>query len=165
VKHRPRTTVCIALASCLTAIPACEEKKPAPAPSPTGTSTPKPDDHGHAQHGGAVIELGAATMGAFGVKATRDEGQIVAGKDAAIDATITAAAGAPAKVAAVRFWIGTQDGKGSVKARAEIEDPKDPDRWHTHAEVPNPLPEGSKLWVEIETDKGETVSGSFDLKR
>jgi len=147
----------------------CEEKKPAATPA-------KADDHGHdhgpggehaapkAGHGGAVIALGEQTIGSFSAKATRDESQIVAGKDAPIDVTVTPTAGASAKAVAVRFWIGTQDAKGSVKAKAEIENPQEPNRWHVHAEIPNPLPAASKLWVEIEDDKGGTSVGSFDLK-
>lgn len=125
------------------------------------------DDHAHAgghdHHGGAVIDLGSAQIGQFTVKATRDDDKIVAGKEAAIDATITASGST--KAVAVRFWIGTEDGKGSAKAKADIEDPKEPNRWHTHAEVPNPIPAGSMLWVEIENDKGETAKGSFGLKQ
>lgn len=146
----------------------CEEKKPAAAPA-------KADDHGHdhgpggehvdlgAGHGGAVIALGEQTIGAFTAKATRDEGQIIAGKDAPIDVTITPAAGATTKATAVRFWIGTEDAKGSVKAKADVEDPNDPNRWHVHAEIPNPIPEGSMLWVEIESEDGTTSVGRFDL--
>lgn len=139
----------------------CEQKKPA-------STTKKADDHDHDHdhdhgHGGAAIALGEQTAGSFTVKASRVEGQIVAGKDAPIDAIV--AATGTAKVAAVRFWIGTEDAKGSVKAKAEIEDPKDPNRWHTHAEIPNPLPEGSKLWIEIEDDKGAKSVAGFDLKR
>ena len=110
------------------------------------------------------MDLGTITIGTFSVKVTRDQGQIVAGKDAAIDATVTPSAGSAAKATSVRFWIGTEDGKGSVKAKAEVEDPKDPNRWHTHAEIPNPMPTGSKLWIEIENDKGESVTGSVDVK-
>lgn len=153
----------------LSTLTGCEEKKPAAAPakadahgqehSPSGEhAAPKPG------HGGAVIALGEQTIGSFTAKATRDEGQIVAGKDAPIDVTIMPTAGATTKAAAVRFWIGTQDAKGSVKAKAEIEDPKDPNRWHVHAEIPNPMPAGSKLWVEIEDDKSGIKAGSFDLK-
>lgn len=153
----------------------CEEKKPAAAPS----TTTKADDHGHDHgaggghedpghgHGGAVVALGEQTIGSFSAKATCEEGQIVAGKDAAIDVTLTptgAGGGTAGKVVAVRLWIGTQDAKGSVKAKAELEDPKDPNHWHVHAEVPNPMPADSKLWVEIEDDKGGTAVGSFELK-
>ena len=163
---------CVVLAASIAVLPACEEKKPAATPS-----TPaKADDHGHdhgpagehaalkAGHGGAVIALGEQTIGSFSAQATRDEGQIVAGKDAPIDVTVTPAAGSTAKATAVRFWIGTEDGKGSVKAKADIENPAEPNRWHTHAEIPNPMPTGSTLWVEIEDDKGGTAVGSFDLK-
>lgn len=147
----------------------CKEEKKA------GQATPAPaksDGHDHGSksggaHGGPVIALGEQTIGAFTAKATRDAGQIVAGKDAAFDVTVTpAAAGGAAggKVAAVRIWVGTQDGKGSVKAKAGVEDPKEPSRWHSHAEIPSPLPAGSKLWVEIEDDKGVTSVGGFDLK-
>lgn len=170
---RPKLILIAALSlaplAAVTTLTGCEEKKPAAKPA-------KADDHGHDHgpsgehaapkpgHGGPVIALGEQTIGNFTAKATRDAGQIVAGKDAPIDVTITPVSGATTKAAAVRFWIGTQDAKGSVKAKAEIEDPKDPNRWHVHAEIPNPMPAGSKLWVEIEDDKGATSVGSFDLK-
>jgi hypothetical protein len=155
----------VAPVAVLSTLSGCEEKKPA-GTSATKPATPaKADDHGHGHgHGGAAIPLGEQTIGSFTTKATRDEGEIVAGGDAAFDVTITPAAGATTKAAAVRFWIGTQDAKGSVKAKAEIEDAKDPNRWHVHVEIPNPMPAGSKLWVEIEDDKGSTVAGSYDLK-
>lgn len=122
----------------------------------------KSDGHGHAS---SVIALGEHALSAFTVVATRDEGAVVPGKDTAIDATVTPAAGSTLKAAAVRFWIGTKDAKGSVKARAEIEDPKNaPNRWHTHTEIPSPMPAESKLWVEIEDDKGGPHVVSFDLK-
>lgn len=156
---------------------ACEKKAETPAKpsakkaadSHDGHDHGPGDDHGkpdsHAPgHGGAVIALGEQTVGPFNVKATRDEGAIVAGKDAPIDATVTPAAGGTAKATAVRFWIGTQDAKGSIKAKAEVEDPKDPNRWHVHAEIPNPLPAASKLWVEIESSTGEKHVVGFDLK-
>jgi hypothetical protein len=65
----------------------------------------------------------------------------------------------------VRFWIGRQDAAGSIKARAEIEDPAEPNHWHTHAEVPDPLPSDSKLWVELEIEGQGKEVGSFDLKQ
>lgn len=165
------------------ALAACE-KKPAAATVPAAGSTPAGahptnadagHDHGHDHdhdhdhdhgdhHGGAAVDLGSATIGGFTAKVTRDEGAIVAGKDAAIDVTVTPAAGSAAKVVAVRFWIGVEGAKGSVKAKGEIEDPKEPTRWHAHAAVPSPLPAGSKLWVEIENDKGELATGGLDLR-
>ncbi|MBL4591482.1 MAG: hypothetical protein JKY96_05930 [Phycisphaerales bacterium] len=169
-------TFCAVLAASLSVLPACEQKSSSPQ-----QDVADKDEHEHgpdgehadhddmpaastAGHGGAVIALGTSVIGPFDVRATRDEGLIVAGKDAPIDITVTPTAGSTIKAAAVRFWIGTKDAKGSVKAKSEVENPAEPNRWHTHAEVPNPIPEGSKLWVEIETDNGETVIGSFELK-
>ncbi len=111
------------------------------------------DDHDH----GPTTQLGELSADGFLVKASRDGG-IKAGGDAPIDVWVT---GGTVKVAAVRFWIGTQDAKGSLKAKAEIEK----DNWHTHAEIPNPLPESSKLWVEIEADNGQKTLVGFDLKQ
>lgn len=113
-------------------------------------------DHGDGHDHGATTELGEQTAGGFTIKASRD-GDITPGKDAPIDVRVT---GGTARIAAVRFWIGTQDGKGSVKAKAEL----DKDSWHTHAEIPSPLPTGSKLWVEVETASGDTHIAGFDLK-
>lgn len=185
MKSLPATRIAatLLLAASYATLTACDQK-PAPAKSPTAAATTAADahdhdhgaegDHGHEGHDhakeaasghghddGPMIELGAATIGAFQVKVTRDAGAIKAGGEAAIDATVT---GGTAKVAAVRFWIGTQDAKGSMKAKADIEDPKEPSRWHTHVEVPSPLPEGSKVWIEIENDKGEKAAGSVELK-
>lgn len=157
---------------------ACEKKQspapPAPSGGGTGSAGTTADDHGHDHdhdhdndhdhgHGGAVIDLGATNAGGFDIKATRDEGAIAAGGEAAIDVTVTATPGTTAKVAAVRFWIGTEDAAGSVKSKADIEDPDEPNRWHTHVEIPDPLPAGAKLWVEIETDGGQTHVAGFAL--
>jgi hypothetical protein len=158
------TPACHILAASLILIPACEKKQPAPASNSGGNAAPSTDHKDSAGgHGVAVIQLGESKIGSFDVKATRDQGEIVAGKDAPIDVTVTPSAGSTVKAVAVRFWIGTEDAKGSVKAKADIENPAEPNRWHTHAEVPNPLPTGGKLWVEIEDDKGGNVVGSFDL--
>lgn len=152
---------CVMLSAHLAAIPACEKKATStPAAKTLGPGAVQATPGGG--HGGSVIPLGSASIGPFEAVATRDQGDIVAGKDAPIDVTVKPTG--DAKVAAVRFWIGTQDAKGSVKARAEVEDPADPNRWHTHAEIPNPIPADARLWVEIEDDKGGRHTGSFELK-
>ncbi len=154
--------VCLLFA--ILAMPACDKKKPLKSDSDAGKSTNQNEAKHDAGHGGPVIDLGTATIGGFSAKVTRDQGDIVAGKDAPIDVTVTPAAGTQTKVAAVRFWIGIEDGSGSVKAKSEIENPAEPNRWHTHAEIPDPLPPGSKLWVEVEDDSGTRNVASFDLK-
>lgn len=152
------------------ALTGCEKKNEtttAPVAAPTsaapssgqaaGADHDHGDDHAHDDdhHHGPTTELGTATIGGFAVRASRD-GDINPGGDAAIDVWIT---GGTAKVAAVRFWVGTQNARGSIKAKAELEK----DNWHTHAEIPSPLPEGSQLWIEIETDAGDRHAGAFDL--
>ena len=108
-----------------------------------------------------VVDLGTISLGTVQAHVTRDAGAITAGGEAPIDATIT---GTATKISAVRFWIGTADGKGSVKAKADIEDPKKPNTWHTHVEVPNPIPAGSQVWIEIQLESNEKLALAFDLK-
>lgn len=136
-------------------------ERPAPG-SDSGAAVQAHADRG--SHGGEVVELGTTKIGELSVRASREKGEIKPGGDAPLDVWLMTADGKPATVSAVRFWIGTQDAKGSVKAKAEIEDPKQPNHWHTHAEVPNPLPEGAKLWMEIEEPGGRRSTGWFELK-
>ena len=177
----------IATLSLTIALFGCEKSQEKPAPredskpastKPPGTAkpaAPKTDEHGHeghghaaaekpaapggpSGHGGEVIELGTNKIGEFTVRASRDKVEFKAGGDAPIDVWVDGGVGNG--VTAVRFWIGTEDAKGSIKAKADIEDGK----WHTHTEVPDPMPSGSKLWVEIEETGGKKTPGSFDLK-
>ncbi len=108
-------------------------------------------DHSH----GAVIELGETEAGGFKIRASRD-GDVKAGGEAPIDVWVNGGKGGNA----VRFWIGSEDAKGSIKAKAEVE----VDHWHTHVEAPDPMPAGTKLWVEIEGDGGAKTVVGFDLK-
>ena len=93
--------------------------------------------------------------GALTLKAKQD-GAAKAGGEGAFDLIVTGG-----KPKAVRFWVGTEDAQGSVKAKAEEETT---DTWHTHTEVPDPLPPGSKFWAEVEPPTGEKFTVSFDLK-
>ena len=115
-------------------------------------------------HGGPVIALGEQVAGAFRLKATRDEGPIEAGGEAPIDLWVDPAGAAAPRVSAVRFWIGDEAGADSVRARASIEDMDDPTRWHTHVEIPDPMPAGTRLWVEITSEGGDRTVASFDLR-
>jgi len=58
---------------------------------------------------------------------------------------------------ALRAWIGTEDGKGSEKAEGK----KGKTTYTGEVKVPKPLPEGAKLWVEVEADAG-VKSASYD---
>ncbi len=103
------------------------------------------------------LPIGETTQGGLKLVATMDAPiKASGGGEGAFDVVITGG-----KPKAVRFWIGNESGDGSVKAKAEEETT---DNWHTHAEVPDPLPPGSKFWVEVEPPTGETFTTSFDLK-
>ena len=157
-------------ASCIVAgslaLAACDNKghshdpEPARGAAADGHAHGKDDGHAHGKDNGhahgAVTQLGEQAVGGFTVKASRD-GELKPGGDAPIDVWIT---GGAAKIAAVRFWIGAEDAAGSVKARADLEK----DNWHTHVEVPNPLPAESKLWVEIEAEGGAKTVAGFALR-
>ena len=101
------------------------------------------------------LPIGEMTNSGLKLVATMDE-PVKPGGEGAFDVVITGG-----KPKAVRFWVGTETGEGSVKAKAEEETP---DNWHTHAEVPAPLPPGSKFWVEVEPPTGEPFKSSFDLR-
>ena len=123
---------------------AADTSTPAAAPAPPTTT---------GEH--ARIPIGQATQAGLKLVATMDS-PVKPGGEGAFDVVITGG-----KPKAVRFWVGTEDVKGSVKAKAEEEAT---DNWHTHAEVPDPLPAGSKFWVEVEPPTGDKFTTSFDLK-
>ncbi len=119
-------------------------------------------DRGRKKHAGQG--QGGPKVGDVIVRAARDKGEIKPGDDTPIDVWLTTADGKPATVIAVRLWIGTEDAKGSIKAKADVEDPNQPSHWHTYGEAPEPIPLEAKLWVEIEPTSGSKLVCSFDLK-
>lgn len=129
-------------------------KKDAAEPKKDAAGEPKTEPG----HGGEVIELGDTTIDGMKVRTSRDKGEIKAGGDAPIDIWIDGGLGS---AASVRFWIGIESAKGSLKAKAEDEN----GHWHTHGQIPDPLPADSKLWVEIEHKDGKKSLVSFDLKK
>ncbi len=114
------------------------------------------EEAGHSH--GDEVALGTKPMGAWQVTANRI-GEWEAGKDGAGTVDLV-----PAKPAAkaVRVWIGDEEGRTAAKAKGEPESAH-PGGWHTHIAVPNPIPEGAKLWVVIETEGGEKLKESFAL--
>jgi hypothetical protein len=134
-------------------------KAPATQAGPaTGTGTGEKDDHDHDHEEGDLTPIGNATIGGVEVKASQ-EGELKPGGEAGFEVSLP---GGTAKPKAVRFWVGTEDAEGSAKAKAE---PEDENAWHGHVDVPDPLPAGSKLWVEIEPETGAKATGSFDLRQ
>ncbi|HYE18722.1 MAG TPA: hypothetical protein VEA69_09775 [Tepidisphaeraceae bacterium] len=126
------------------------------APAAPAASPAKSDKDEHHNQ----TTLGETTIAGLKLKAMQDE-PVKPGGEGAFDLVIT---GYPAggKPKAVRFWVGVESGDGSTKAKAEEEKP---DNWHTHVEVPKPIPAGSKFWAEVEPATGAKFKVSFDMKQ
>ncbi|GMU23347.1 MAG: hypothetical protein AMXMBFR13_34260 [Phycisphaerae bacterium] len=112
---------------------------------------------GHEHHAGEKHDLGTTKVGEFEVAASYS-GTMTPGEELDIDLAVK---GERAKLAAIRAWIGVDDAKGSLKAKAAPEG----EGYHAEVEVPGPLPEGAAVWVEIETNQGQKLLGSLALKR
>jgi hypothetical protein len=99
--------------------------------------------------------IGEQTIGGV-VIAAAVVGEIKPGAESEIKLTIKSG-----KPAAVRGWIGVENGKGSAKAKAHAED----GGLCCDAEAPNPLPEGARFWLEVEGADGAKALGSFALPK
>lgn len=107
-------------------------------------------DHGSA---GKARDMGSVKIGSNEVQVVDEGGGVVAGKAGSFHIKIK---GGPVK--AVRTWVGTESGKESVKSKAE----KEGADFHAMPEAPKPLPQGSALWIELETEAG-VVKGFIAL--
>ncbi len=147
------TVVALGVAGC--------EKKPAPVTPPKSDGhthadgTKHADDAKHDDHD-TVASLGKVTASGYDVEALCG-GEVKAGNELHVTVKI---GGGASKVVAVRVWVGVEDAAGSTKSKAEAEEAGH----HAHADVPDPVPAGSKLWVEFENEKHETIKVSFPFK-
>jgi hypothetical protein len=112
-----------------------QDHPPAPAAGEAG--------HAHTER----TPLGEVKLGEHAVQVFRLSA-IEPGKESDFD--LDFAAGKPLP-GTVRGWIGIESGVGSMKVRFAKETAT---RMHGHPEVPKPLPDGSRLWLEVETPAG-----------
>ncbi len=118
--------------------------------------------HDHAAEGahahGKAETVGSVDISVYKV-AVSASGAIAAGKEWHVELRLNPDQPVPK---AIRVWVGAENGRGSVKAKAEAEkDAKG--EYGAHVEVPNPIPADSKLWISIEPDNGQTAKGSLAL--
>lgn len=121
------------------------------------------DDHGHDGDGddhddhahGDRHEIGSATIGGRTVTLAVF-GEIEAGHEAVLDIEVEGGA-----ASAVRAWVGVSSGRGSLKAKIDGKDGE----YHGHLEVPGKLPEGSEIWVELESADGKKAQASFKIPK
>ncbi len=117
------------------------------------------DDHDHEdgedhEHGERVV-LGEAMTGKLSIVAAV-LGHIEAGKEAVFEYAIKGG-----DIHAVRTWVGDKSAKGAMKAKLGMEK----GNYHGHIEVAEKLPEGSKVWLEIESEDGTKQTVSFPLPK
>ncbi len=105
-------------------------------------------DHDHATTAPTTQSLGTLTIDGFEMEVIQD-GQVVAGKEATFEIKIKG----DKEPRAVRVWIGIESARGSRKGKAHKHD----DKMEVHADVPDPMPEGSKLWIEVEQEDKKTA--------
>ena len=152
------------LAAAGLALASCDQKPATPAPAGGGAvggataagGAAKGDGHDHDHAHGDAKSLGEATIGAYSVKVVSEEA-IKPGAEAHVNITLS---GSTDKPAAVRMWVGSEDGKGAMKSKADLETGT---TYHGHVDVPSPIPAAARLWIEIEDAKGAKATGSVAL--
>lgn len=144
-----RTPFALALTGAL-ALGAVTLTGPAPAPA-TAAALALAGPSGGAKH-----ELGSITVSGYTFTVTQ-ESAVTPGKEADFSLVKTAGEGDPK---AVRLWVGIESAEGSTKVRTH----KHGDKMEAHVEVPDPIPAGAKLWVEVETAAGRKAA-SLDFKK
>lgn len=111
--------------------------------------------HGHAH--GAAQAVGSVEIGAYTV-AVSAAGSMAAGAESHIELSLSPEQPAPK---AIRVWIGAENGRGSVKSRAD----SDGKLFSAHVVAPNPIPADGKLWITIEAVSGQVAKGSLSLPK
>ena len=111
------------------------------------------DDHGGGGHG-AMVSLGSIQLGGVAVE-VEQEGAVEAGKEVGVE--ISFAKDKPL-VETVRAWVGVESAAGSMKGKLMKEGDT---ALHGHLEVPKPLPEGSRIWFEVDGASAGKASIGF----
>ena len=120
-----------------------------------GTTALHAAEEGHKHGKGEKHKLGRQTIGNYTVSVILI-GEVEPGEHVDFDIKLIDAKTDPK---ALRVWIGTADAAGSEKATGT----KGATTYTGEVNAPKPLPAGSKLWVELETEDG-TKSGSFAIE-
>ncbi len=102
------------------------------------------EPHKHAE--GEKHKLGRKTIAGYTVSVIL-VGEVEAGKHVDFDIKLIDAKNDPK---ALRVWVGLEDAKGAKKTDGV----KGTATYTGEVDVPKPIPEKAKIWVEIETDAG-----------
>ena len=113
-------------------------------------------DHGHDHD---EVPLGTFTAGDMQIEASQSHGNVEAGKEGHL---VIKLPHNDAGATVVRAWIGTEDRTLSTVGRGEYA--ADHNDYDIHAMAPDPLPENTMWWVEVEKPDGTTAVGSIAPK-
>lgn len=119
--------------------------------SPVPVKLTLDDTHKHEEK--EKHKLGRKEIGGYTVSVILI-GEVEAGKHVDFDIKLVDAKTDPK---ALRVWVGVEDAKGSKKADGA----KGTATYTGEVDVPSPIPEKAKLWVEIETANGVSKA-AFD---
>jgi hypothetical protein len=134
----PRLVLSLAVCSLFTACGKQATQPDTKTPSTQGANAAA-HEHVHTDR----QDLGELTLGAHKVRVFQ-VAPVTPGQEGDFDLDFEAGKALPA---AVRGWIGSEDGAGSRKVRFAKETEN---RMHGHPEVPSPLASDAKVWIEIE---------------
>ena len=111
------------------------------------------DDHDH-DHGEEVA-LDPVTIGDMTLELAQAHGGVAAGKEGHIVIKLPYNDNG---ATVIRAWLGTEDRTASVVGKGEYAPSHDD--YDIHAMAPDPLPENTMWWIEIEKPDGTKVLGS-----
>lgn len=155
MKKLNNTIAMITAAGLLAGCGDSEKQSDTPPPAPEEASKHAEEDHEHDE-----VSLGKFDIAGIMVEAAQGHGTVEAGKEGHLVIKL------PYKdqgATVVRAWIGTEDrtlssvGKGEYAASH--------DDYDIHAVAPDPLPGGTKWWLEIEKPDGTKAVGSLPLSK
>ena len=113
------------------------------------------DDHDHANE----IALDPMTVGGMTVELAQGHGEIEPGKELHLVVKLPYSDNG---ATVIRSWLGTEDRFASVVSKAEYAPSHDD--YDVHAIAPDPLPENTMWWIEIEKPDGQKLLGSTTPK-
>lgn len=113
------------------------------------------DHHAHGDDHNEVF-LGVVSMGDIKVSAAQGHGKVEPGKEIHLVVKLPYTDNGST---VVRAWIGTEDRTASMVGKGEYAAAHDDYDLHTNA--PDPLPENTMWWIEIEKPDGTTMTGSI----
>lgn len=117
-----------------------------------------PHEDGEGDHEHDEVALGTFQIGEMEVEAAQGHGNVEAGKEGHLVIKL------PYKddgATVVRAWIGTEDRTLSAVGKGEYAPSHDD--YDIHAVAPDPLPEDTEWWLEVEKPDGAKVVGSLPL--